>query len=793
MDTCVVKHFNKPAPSSYAPTGRELRSAFFRSSERGFSGFVMDPSDLYRKFAVEILVDGYPVRVVRADAAVHDLNTERVGDGCYGFSCSLDDEVLNEAAVVEARLANLGTGVGVPIALARPSDRAANQSARATVSWLGGLRFSGWIGGRQETAIVDVLVDGALVTRVRASGWCHIGGSEQDSGAVRAFDFHLPEKFADGDVHRLTLVDKAGENVGEGPAFFIAYADGLRAAIVGLGVSEQERLRADLFDRLLPMSVPFSEYPAWRDRLPMPSTPASMSRVGVIMVGNGRTDDTLATLEQQAGVDWVAAVLPSTSETTGFCPKLAQEFLQGDGAECEFVVFTFAGTLFASPALQRIAEAFERFKNAKAVYCDLEIRSGDGSTWPLALPAFDYERMLEQGYCAHLFALRHSVAESALGHGAANLYRLINSIRDNDAASSCEIVHLPNPLGTLPEFDKTAARTALISATRAHLRCRDRSVEVRPGVCGIFPAVHIIRKPPAVRTTIIIPTRNRRDLLNDCVESIRPALTRSNAEILIVDNDSTDPDALDYLAKAKKQRVKVLHVSGEFNFPRLNNLAARSTRGDVLCFLNNDVKALDDLWLSEMLSRLAADDVGAVGALLVWPSGIVQHGGVVLGPSFAATHAFNDRIAGDTGYGDLLNVAHECSAVTAACMITRRRDYIAVGGMDELRFPVNFNDVDYCLKLRARGKRIVFTPHARLVHLESASRGSKIKTNQKERFERELRNLRTKWGSALAADPYYSPILSLDPVPFSALAWPARKMEPRTNDPPVPSQIPDGF
>ena len=156
-------------------------------------------------------------------------------------------------------------------------------------------------------------------------------------------------------------------------------------------------------------------------------------------------------------------------------------------------------------------------------------------------------------------------------------------------------------------------------------------------------------------------------------------------------------------------------------------------------------------------------DVGAVGAMLVWPSGIVQHGGVVLGPSFAAMHAFNDRIESDGGYGDLLRVAHECSAVTAACMLTRRRDYLAVGGMDEVRFPVNFNDVDYCLKLRAQGKRVVFTPHAKLLHHELASRGIATAAVHKERFDRELQNLRTKWGSVLAADPYYSPLLSLDP------------------------------
>jgi GT2 family glycosyltransferase len=194
-----------------------------------------------------------------------------------------------------------------------------------------------------------------------------------------------------------------------------------------------------------------------------------------------------------------------------------------------------------------------------------------------------------------------------------------------------------------------------------------------------------------------------------------------------------------------------------------------------------------------MLSRIAAGDVGAVGALLVWPSGIVQHGGVVLGPSFAARHAFNDRVDGDGSYGDLLRVTHECSAVTAACMVTRRRDYLDVGGMDEFRFPVNFNDVDYCLKLRANGKRIVFTPHAKMLHLESASRGTDASNGQSERFERELQNLREKWGDVLVADPYYSPMLSRDPIPFSALAWPAAPMHPRVNQPPVPTEIPAGF
>lgn len=213
-------------------------------------------------------------------------------------------------------------------------------------------------------------------------------------------------------------------------------------------------------------------------------------------------------------------------------------------------------------------------------------------------------------------------------------------------------------------------------------------------------------------------------------------MERCGAQVLIVDNDSHDEETLQYLSTGPTAGFEVRSVKGPFNYARIKNLAVRETEAENICLLNNDIEATDDEWLLEMLSRLSDPSVGAVGAKLVWPSGIVQHGGVVLGPSFAAMHAFNDRVDGDPGFGGLLEVAHECSAVTAACLLVRRSDYLAVGGLDELRFPVNFNDVDLCLKLRGRGQRIVFTPHARLLHLESASRGKDIASDAKARFSR---------------------------------------------------------
>ena len=783
-----MKHLAQTPSASASRSRRGLQSAFFRSDECRFSGFVVDTTDTGCKFAIEILVDGHPVRVIRADRDVHGLMSEGIGDGCYGFSCSLDEGLVRNSSIVEARLANLGIVIGEPIHLNEPPERTPPIREPATVRWLGGLRFSGWID--HETAIANVLVDGVLVTRVRASTWGHVGTFEKDARAVRTFDFHLPKRFADGAVHRLILAGDAGENVSSRSIVFIAYADGFREAIIGCGASEQERMRAELLDRLLPMSVPFSDYRNWQEVLPIEPDQPSASRCAVILAGPESADATIATLYEQTNADWVATSLTHSSGPTSLVNDEAQAFLRDAAVDCDLVVFALAGTLFAPSALQRIATAFAQFETAQAVYSDLDIESNDGSLWPLAFSAFDYERMLEQGYCAHLFALRRPTAERALAVGASNLYRVFNSVLDDDSVSHSEVVHIPGSLGTLPGFDRSLASAELAAATSIHLEHSGIETQTKPSSGSILPVVQITPNHELPSATIVIPTRNRLHRLQACIDSVLPALDRAKAELMIVDNDSADPATLAYLAEVKENLATVLHVPGEFNLPRLNNRAAKAARGEVLCFLNDDIEALDDRWLEEMLSRIAGRDVGAVGSFLVWPSGVVQHGGIVLGPGFSAKHAFNDRVDGDGGYSDLLRVAHECSAVSAACLVTRRRDYLDVGGMDEIFFATNFNDVDYCLKLRADGKRIVFTPHAKLKHFEPESRGL---PGRPEQFERELQNLRAKWGTVLAADPYYSPMLSRDVISFSALAWPPAPMQPRTNRPPTPTEIPPGF
>jgi GT2 family glycosyltransferase len=273
--------------------------------------------------------------------------------------------------------------------------------------------------------------------------------------------------------------------------------------------------------------------------------------------------------------------------------------------------------------------------------------------------------------------------------------------------------------------------------------------------------------------TLIIPTRDRVDLLKRCVESLLRITEYPSFEVIIVDNGSTDRATLDFLEVAKSSsNVRVVRVEGPFNFPRLNNQAARIARGEIVGLLNNDLEVTESGWLKEMVSLACQPDVGAVGALLLYPNRLVQHAGVVLGIGGWAGHAHKGFPEVSLGYSGRLSLASEFSAVTGACLLVRKTLYEEVGGLDE-KLAVACNDVDFCLRLRGAGYRNIFTPFAKLLHHESASRGYEDTAEKKARFEAELAIMREKWGDKLRHDPCYNPNLTLQHEDFS-LAWPPR-------------------
>lgn len=754
-------------------------------------GFIFDPAHLERHFTVDVLLDGFVVATTYADKFVSELMEQRIGDGCYGFVVSLAPDLLATARTLEARLANVGTAVGRPVDLTEINRNMAGMPLAAEVRWVGGLRFLGWIDG-PAPQVLEAVVDGETVAHVRATHWTRVeeDGSVQAGRNVHGLDFHLPQRFADGCLHRLTLRLHDGETLPVAGTF-VAFPDGLARTLATLGGSGFEHLQGKLYDQLIPASLSFADYAQWRERFPPPSPTASNLEIAVIVVGSSGAEQTLSTLGPQTQPSWTAGVMDGPPLVIE--PDRLAEFLEQAAPTAGIVVVMMAGVHLSPDALARIAAAFETHPDAHALYCDLDFLADDGQLWPIAFPAFDYERLLEQGYCAHLFALRRDVAIEALQSAPNNLYRLFNTILDHCEPQQRTILHLPGALATLPKLDTIQASSQLASATSLHVRARGLDATIASGRAGLLPAVQVRRADPRLKTTVIIPTRDRPSLLRTCIESIGPAVARSKADILVVDNDSAEPETLEYLAGLSRQGVNILHLGGPFNFARLNNCAVAAVDSDVICLLNNDIEADSDDWLEEMLARLAEPDVGAVGALLSYPGGIIQHGGVVLGVNFGAAHAFTDRLFDSPGYLDLLRVAHECSALTAACLLTRRADYLEAGGMDEAHFAVAFNDVDYCLKLREMGKRIIFTPHAHLVHAESASRGKDDRTGKRDRFERELSMLRQRWGETLLEDPSYNPQLSRDGVPYRALACPPGSLRPRLNKRPRGRDLPPGF
>lgn len=265
--------------------------------------------------------------------------------------------------------------------------------------------------------------------------------------------------------------------------------------------------------------------------------------------------------------------------------------------------------------------------------------------------------------------------------------------------------------------------------------------------------------PPPV--TLIIPTRDRVELLKACLESVLSKTTYPRYDVVIIDNDSREPATLAYLdSLARRPGVWVRRWPQPFNYAAMHNAVIGEISSPYVALLNNDVEVIAPEWLEEMMSHAIRPEVGAVGAKLLYPDGTIQHGGVLVGQHGAADAAQRAFSRDEDGYFHSAMVVQNVSAVTAACMVCRRADYLAVDGMDAERFSIAFNDVDLCLKQRALGRRILWTPHALLYHRESATRQTSRSPEAWAHEQREVAQLRAKWQTETFGDPFYSPNLT---------------------------------
>ncbi len=434
-------------------------------------------------------------------------------------------------------------------------------------------------------------------------------------------------------------------------------------------------------------------------------------------------------------------------------------------------------------ALLLVAEAITRWPDARVFYSDEDKLSTEGQRCdPHFKCDWNPELLLSQNYLCHLMVIKTALARELGG------FRLgFEGAQDHDLALRCtqgcgpdEVIHIPHILYHWRQHEGSTAQggdakpyavDAGVRAVQEHLDRRGVRGSVEVGAYGWY-RVRFAVLDPAPLVTLIIPTRNGLDILRTCIKSIVEKTSYPNFEIIIVDNGSDDPQTLRYLDDlvASDQRIRVLRDDGPFNYSALNNRAAKLARGDYLALVNNDVEVITPDWLSEMVSLAAQEGIGAVGARLWYANGTLQHGGVILGVGGVAGHSHKWLEPNQPGYMGRACLLQCMSAVTAACLVVRKTAFDQVNGLDEASLAVAFNDVDFCLRLRAAGYRNVWTPHAELFHHESVSRGSDMAPEKIQRFRQEVKVMQTRWGDALQFDPAYSPNLTNQNEDFG-LAW----------------------
>lgn len=446
----------------------------------------------------------------------------------------------------------------------------------------------------------------------------------------------------------------------------------------------------------------------------------------------------------------------------------------------QYVALLDHDDLLAEHALLRVARAIQEHPEAILFYGDEDKLGADGARRePHFKSQFNPDLLLSQAYMGHLVVARASevcaVGGFRPGFEGSQDHDLL--LRLSERCEREEIVHIPFVLyhwrkseGSTAERPdaKSYAADAGRRAVQEALERRGQTAEVEHA--PLVPHGYRVRfslpsSPPLV--SLIIPTRDAPELLRLSVGSLLERTSYPNFELVIIDNGSVLPETFAYFDAAKEDaRVRVARDDRPFNYSALNNRGAREARGELLALLNNDVEIIHGDWLDEMVSHALRPEIGCVGAKLLYPDDRIQHAGVITGIGGVAGHAHKYLHKDEHGYHSRLRLTHNLSAVTAACMLVRRSIFEQVGGLDE-ELAVAFNDVDFCLKVRAAGYRNLFTPYAVLYHHESATRGKEESDAAQERHAREARLMKERWGHTLRQDPYYSPHLSLEHEDFS--------------------------
>ena len=442
----------------------------------------------------------------------------------------------------------------------------------------------------------------------------------------------------------------------------------------------------------------------------------------------------------------------------------------------EFIALLDNDDELAPFALYENVKLLNQHKDADFIYSDEDKIDSRGKRWePFFKPDWSPELLLSQMYTCHLGLYRKSIIDIIKGfrkgYEGAQDYDLV--LRFIEHTDNKKIYHIPKVLyhwraietstASLASNKDYAAKAAQ-KALRDYLRRNNISGEVMDGPVPGFHRVRfdVLGNP---KVSIIIPFRDKVEVLKKCVDSILAKTDYDNYEIILVDNQSKQKSTENYLNKIKANpKVKMLVYDKPFSFSAINNYAVEKSSGQYVLLLNNDVEVITSEWLRAMLEQAQKEGVGAVGAKLLFPNERIQHAGIILGTGIAG-HAFKWLFDGEPHYFKHAEIIKNYSGVTGACLMAPKDVYKEVGGLNEEELKVAYNDVDFCLKLLKAGYRVVYTPYAKLYHFESYSRGldEDFKKTDPKKYERvlaERQYMADNWGDIIANDPYYSPNLT---------------------------------
>lgn len=752
-------------------------------------GWALDPAKPDLRLVVEIYIDGSSVAFARANEFHPGVNS---GDDFNGFAVQLRESWLAGGKTISARIANQEEWMEGTIQLPAPAP--IDPAPAASQVWhTGGLKVSGWAFDATDPnrAVTVTVREGTHILATVTADRLHHALAYKSS-RHHGFELDLPWALADGNIHTLEVHNDLGQALSGSPLTLCCWPEGVEALLRSNAESIGDEAKLELLaqvarhqELLLPKSAGFHHYPEWFEvfQKPEPLDSRLEGKCGVLIISEGHPDmDAISILSARQQRYSPQAI--EVTDASDVLPGLKRLIEQG----CESVIPVSSGDRLASHALDHLIALLNDEMAWAYGDCDCDGPAGERSS-PWLKPMWDVDLFIgadvfSPGAIFKVAALMQGIdiAFSNTGRSPLDWNAVLAGIALQTERSGLKVFHLPKVIyhrsSSRPTSPADASRCkSRESAISWVVNCMVKgatigSVDGFPGLIRAhWPLPDILPK-----ISIIIPTRDQFKLLQTCVEGVLKQTDYPNLEIIVVDNESSEPQTLVYLAELKNRGVIILPYPYPFNYPAVNNRAAEIATGEYVCLLNNDIEILSDDWLKQLVSQILRPNTDVVGAKLLWPNGMVQHGGVVIGINGLAAHAGNNIHSGDAGYLGLNQVNHRCSSVTGACMLLKKSLYLEYCGMEEHTFPVAFNDVDLCMRIQASGKVLIWDAFAMLVHAESASRGKDISPDRRARAKREQDYFISRWTANGAVDRTYHPGLSHDYLagPYAGLSIPPR-------------------